>query len=155
MAIARPAHCIDDCRETAKAQRRLNSLSWWAPKLRTIFLVVCATGVTGCASNPAQRDLEVGTPPQRVVRVAAVRVPARVHVRSERRQHAESRVRRPDPALLAPQPTPDCEFKRTDLKAVDPEEWARLRVEYERQCYQDAEKAARDRLNELQAYLRD
>jgi len=64
-------------------------------------------------------------------------------------------VRRPDPELLAPQPAPDCEFKRTDLKAVDPDEWARLRVEYERQCYQDAERSARERLTELQAYLRD
>jgi hypothetical protein len=34
---------------------------------------------------------------------------------------------------------------------VDPDEWARLKTEFERQCYQDAEKAARDRLNELQA----
>jgi len=34
---------------------------------------------------------------------------------------------------------------------VDPDEWARLKTEFERQCYQDAEKAARDRLGKLQA----
>jgi hypothetical protein len=34
---------------------------------------------------------------------------------------------------------------------VDPNEWARLKLEYERQCYQDAEKAARERLSQLQA----
>ena len=45
---------------------------------------------------------------------------------------------------------PDCEFDRSDLKTVDPNEWARLKVEYERQCYLDAEKAARDRLALLQ-----
>ena len=38
----------------------------------------------------------------------------------------------------------------SDLKTVDPVEWARLKIEYERQCYQDAEKAARDRLALLQ-----
>ena len=53
--------------------------------------------------------------------------------------------------MLSPQPAPDCEFKRSDLKTVDPDEWARLKVEYERQCYLDAEKAARDRLVLLQA----
>jgi hypothetical protein len=53
--------------------------------------------------------------------------------------------------LLSPQPAPDCEFKRSDLKTVDPDEWARLKVEYERQCYLDAEKAARERLAMLQA----
>ena len=41
-------------------------------------------------------------------------------------------------------PTPICEFKRSDLKTVDPDEWGRLKVEYERQCYLDAEKAARE-----------
>jgi hypothetical protein len=33
---------------------------------------------------------------------------------------------------------------------VDPNEWARLKIDYERQCYQDAEKIARDRLGLLQ-----
>jgi hypothetical protein len=52
--------------------------------------------------------------------------------------------------LLSPQPAPDCEFNRSDLKTVDPDEWARLKVEYERQCYLDAEKAVRERLALLQ-----
>jgi hypothetical protein len=52
--------------------------------------------------------------------------------------------------LLSAQPAPDCEFKRSDLKTVDPDEWIRLKVEYERQCYLDAEKAARERLTLLQ-----
>jgi hypothetical protein len=69
---------------------------------------------------------------------------------SEPYRHAEPKIRRPDPALLSAQPAPDCEFKRSDLKTVDPDEWARLKVEYERQCYLDAEKAARERLTLLQ-----
>ena len=61
------------------------------------------------------------------------------------------RVRKPDPSLLSLQPAPDCEFKRTDVRAVDPEAWARLKAEYERQCYLDAEKVVRERLSLLQA----
>jgi hypothetical protein len=123
MAIARPAHWADDCRESAKTQLHLNSLSSLAPKLWTILVVVCAMGVTG----------------------------ARVH--SEERHHAELRARRPDPALLVPQPASNCEFKRADIKTVDPEEWAHLKVEYERQCYQDAKMAACERLSQLLTLL--
>ena len=155
MAIARPAHCAEDCHGSAKTRRRPIVLSALAPKFRTTLVVVCAMAVTGCARNLAQREFEVTNPPQRVVRAAPARLPTRVRVHSEERHQAELHVRRPDPALLAPQPAPDCEFRRTDLKAVDPDEWARLRVEYERQCYEDAERAARERLSELQAYLRD
>jgi hypothetical protein len=63
-------------------------------------------------------------------------------------------IRRPDRALLVSQPAPDCEFKRSDLKTVDPDQWARLKLDYERQCYQDAEKMVRDRLRLLQAASR-
>ena len=143
MATARP----DDGRESARTQPRLNGLLSFAP-FRTIFVVVCAMGVTGCACYPAHRELN---PVQREVRATPVRLPLRVRVHAKERQHVELRVRRPDPALLAPQPAPNCEFKRADISAVDPDEWARLKTEYERQCYQDAEKVARDRLSQLQA----
>jgi hypothetical protein len=41
---------------------------------------------------------------------------------------------------------------------MDATELARLKIEYERQCYQNAEKAARDRLSVLQGavqHMRD
>jgi hypothetical protein len=57
----------------------------------------------------------------------------------------------PDSALLLPQRAPDCVFGRPDLKTLDPEQWARLKVEYERQCYQRAERTVRERLRQLQA----
>jgi hypothetical protein len=66
----------------------------------------------------------------------------------------ESEVCRPDSALLIPQKTPDCVFGRLDLKTLDPEQWARLKVEYERQCYQRAERAVRERLGRLQAAMK-
>jgi hypothetical protein len=58
---------------------------------------------------------------------------------------------RPDRALLVPQPAPDCRFGWSDLKTVDPDQWARLKVDSERKCYQRAEKIARERLRLLQA----
>jgi hypothetical protein len=148
MAIVHPAHCADDCCVLAKTQFRLNGLLSLRSSPLTISVVVLAVGLAGCARNPAQRDLN---PVQREVRTAPVRSPSRARVYAERQQHAELRVRRPDPALLTPQQAPNCEFKRADVKAVDPDEWARLKTEFERQCYQDAEKAARDRLSQLQA----
>jgi hypothetical protein len=58
---------------------------------------------------------------------------------------------RPERALLSPQPAPDCRFAWSDLKTLDPDQWARLKVESERKCYQRAEKIARERLRQLQA----
>jgi len=146
MAIAHQAHCADGCCGLARPQLWLNRLLSLPPKLLTISVVVLATGLGGCARNSAHLD-----PGQRETTASPVRSPARARAHLQTRQYAELRIRRPGPALLVSQPAPDCEFKRTDLKVVDPEEWARLKTEYERQCYQDAERAARDRLSQLQA----
>ena len=119
------------------------------PKWLPISAVALAMGLAGCAREPAHREFN---PPQREARTSHVRpvLHARIHAKPQQPQ-TELHVRRPDPALLAPQPAPNCEFKRADVKAVDANEWARLKTEYERQCYLDAEKAARDRLGQLQA----
>jgi len=45
-------------------------------------------------------------------------------------------------------------FRRGELKTADPDLWAKLKVEYERQCYQDAEKGVREQLGRLQAAAR-
>jgi hypothetical protein len=58
---------------------------------------------------------------------------------------------RPDRALLVAPHAPDCSFGRSDLKTLDPDQWARLKIEYERKCYQSAERAVRDKLRQLQA----
>jgi len=148
MAIAHQAHCADGCCGLAKPRLWLNRLLSLPPKLLTISVVVLATGLGGCARNTAHRD---PNPVRRETAATAVRSPVRARAHPETRPYAELRVRRPDPALLEPQWAPDCEFKRADLKVVDPEEWARLKTEYERQCYRDAERVARERLSQLQA----
>jgi hypothetical protein len=121
-------------------------------RLSTISVFALATGLAGCACDPSRREVSLG---QQEVRARPVRTASRLashhDVHPELRQKIELRVRRPSPELLAPQPTPNCEFKRPGIDAVDPDEWARLKTEYERQCYQDAEKMARDRLGQLQA----
>jgi len=68
--------------------------------------------------------------------------------------NSDAQICRPDRALLAPQPAPDCGFGRADLKTLDPEQWARLKLEYELKCYKEAEKTARQRLRLLQAATR-
>jgi hypothetical protein len=45
-------------------------------------------------------------------------------------------------------------FRRGDLKTADPDLWAKMKVEYERQCYQAAERRVRERLARLQAASR-
>ena len=118
-----------------------------APKLLAVGAIFCSISVAGCARNSAPRELDLA---QREVKASPTRTAVRARRHSEQYRYAAPRIRRPDPALLSPQPTPDCEFKRSDLKTVDPDQWSHLKVEYERQCYQDAEKAARDRLSLLQ-----
>jgi hypothetical protein len=111
-----------------------------APRLLTLSAISCAMAVGGCAANTAQREAKADP-----VQAAPVQTAAPAD------RYPEYRIRRPARALLTPQPAPDCEFGRSDLKTVDPEAWARLKLDYERQCYLRAEKIARNRLRLLQA----
>ena len=147
MAIPGGALRFQDCCEQAGKRPHGAGLKSLAPKLLTVGVVLCSMSFAGCARNPAQR--EIG-PALHEGKASPIRAPVRTRRYSEPYRYAEPKIRRPDPALLSPQPAPDCEFKRSDLKTVDPDEWARLKVDYERQCYQDAEKTARERLALLQ-----
>jgi hypothetical protein len=96
--------------------------------LRPLAAALGVLAVSGCAQNSAPDLAQASSPMQ-----------------------TEARICRPDPALLVPQSAPDCVFRRQQLKTLDPDQWARLKIEYERQCYQDAEKSVRNRLRRLQA----
>jgi hypothetical protein len=147
MAMMRPAHDADDGRKFASTRSLL-------PKRLTLSVIVLAMGLAGCAREPAHREFNQVQQEVKAKREArASHIRSRLHARTyaKPQQQTELHVHRPDPALLAPQVAPNCEFKRADVKTVDPGEWTRLKAEYERQCYQDAEKAARDRLGQLQA----
>ena len=95
--------------------------------------IALALILAGCAQSTAPEPVPAATTPQ---------------------AHAEARICRPEAALLSPQPPPDCVFRRGDLKTADPDLWAKLKIEYERQCYQRAETHVRERLARLQAASR-
>jgi hypothetical protein len=151
MLIAGPAHVACGCRNLATA--RWPRAASFALRLSGVSMVFAAIALGGCARNLVPRETR---PVQQVVRAAPVRAVPRPHkvsvpVRySEPVRTSEPRIHRPDPELLDSQPTPNCEFKRPELTPVDSEEWARLKLEYERSCYRDAEKVARERLSQLQ-----
>lgn len=146
MAIVDTALCPEDCCQRASAPGTAGVKSR-TPLLVAASVILCSMLLAGCARNPAQR--EVG-PAVHETKTTPVRPAVRPRRSPEPNRYVAPRIRRPDLALLSPQPAPDCEFNRSDLKTVDANEWARLKVEYERQCYLDAEKAARDRLAQLQ-----
>ena len=150
MATAGRAPCADSCFEFGIRPSRRDGLSGegsrplraLASRLLTLCAISCAMAVAGCVSNSAQREVKADPAPA----AAAPAAPAEVH--------SQLRIHRPSRALLTPQPAPDCELKASDLKTVDPDQWARLKLDYERQCYQAAEKMVRDRLRLLQASSR-
>jgi hypothetical protein len=97
------------------------------PKLLILSAILCATTIAGCARR---------SDPQATANAAA---------------QSESRACRSAKALLEPPVAPDCEFRGSDSRTVDPDQFARLTLDYERECYRRAEKVARDRLRQLQA----
>ena len=139
MAIAGRAASGDNAsRGMRSGAGGLGALSALAPKLLSLAALSLAMALAGCAQHSAQHEvkadpIEAAAPPQ---------------------GHPDFRIHRPNRALLISQPAPDCEFRGTELKTVDPDQWARLRLDYERQCYQRAEKKVRDRLRLLQASSR-
>ncbi|MGB6448825.1 MAG: hypothetical protein WBE48_15140 [Xanthobacteraceae bacterium] len=151
MALADQAARAHAFHEFENARPRAASFTFLSLGILTLCAISCAMLVTGCARNAAQREFDPAV--HELKTAAAVRVVPGTRRSSEQHRYAQPRIRRLDPALLTTQPPPDCEYKRSDLKTVDSDEWDRLKTEYERQCYQDAEKAARDRLNLLQASI--
>ena len=95
--------------------------------------ISCALASAGCSSHVGERDL--------APHVTSTAVPAL-------QRHAGIRKLR---VLLTPQSPPDCEYQSPDGgTALDPELLARLKLDYERHCYEQAETSVRDQLRQLQ-----
>ena len=125
-------------------------------KCLALSALSCALAVAGCASRPAERDVKVE--PKTSLKTDLNTNPKANpktnlrHAAAPSNRRPELKIYRPDQALLTPQPAPDCEFKgAAELKPVDPDLWGRLKLDYERQCYQQAESKVRERLKLLQA----
>lgn len=107
-----------------------------AARLPNLAAIICLLAVAGCAGNAPQP--ETRSEP----------------MRSGAAPGSDSQMCRIDRALLVPARAPDCGFGRSDLKTLDPEQWAHLKIEYEKKCYQHAEKMIRERLRQLQVASR-
>jgi len=75
-------------------------------------------------------------------------IPAKV-----RYAKAPARTAPVSPALLTPQPAPDCAFKGP-LGTPPTAEEVRMKLDYEAQCYRQAESIVRTRLDDLQDAVR-
>jgi hypothetical protein len=107
-----------------------------AVRLPNLAAIICLLVVSGCAGNAPQP--ETRSEP----------------MRSGAAPGSDSQMCHIDRALLVPVRAPDCGFGRSDLKTLDPEQWAHLKIEFEKKCYQHAEKMVRDRLRQLQVASR-
>jgi hypothetical protein len=104
--------------------------------LFTLAAISCALALAGCASHVAERDV--------APHATSTAVPAL-------QRHAGIRKLR---ALLTPRSPPDCEYQATDAATtLDPEILARLKLDYERDCYERAETSVRDQLRQLQGQV--
>jgi hypothetical protein len=97
--------------------------------------ILCALAVAGCSSRFGERDVA-----PHATSAAAPPAPQR----NARRIHIAR-------ALLSPQSPPDCEYRAPDdTETLDSDVLARLKLDFERHCYQQAEMMVRNRLRQLQ-----
>src|SRR6188768_2562750 len=92
---------FQDCCEHAGERPYPARLKSLGPKLLTICVILCSMSFAGCARNPTQH--EVG-PVLHEDKASAVRAPVRPRRYSEPYRYAEPKIRRPNLALLTPQP---------------------------------------------------
>jgi hypothetical protein len=108
-----------------------------AAKLSNLGAIICVLAISGCAGNAPPPESR--SEPIRSGAAAPAPVSQMCHI---------------DRALLVPAHAPDCDFGRSDLKTLDPDQWTHLKIEFEKKCYQHAEKIVRERLRQLQVASR-
>jgi hypothetical protein len=116
---------------------RSSARSWLADKLPNLAAITLTLAISGCAGNAPQPDSR--SDPNR----SALSAP-----------RSDSQMCHIDRALLVPAHAPDCGFGQSALKTLDPEQWAHLKIEFEKKCYQHAERMIRERFRQLQVASR-
>jgi hypothetical protein len=102
--------------------------------VRVMALLVAAAHVAACATNPAATE-----PP------GAARYAAASAARAARKPATE----RPEPALLARQPSPQCE-RAKPLEGIPADQARAATLDYEQQCYRQLAERTHARLTALQ-----
>ena len=141
MSVGKLARAIRRHRTDIAA--RLRDLTPLAGRFPKFGAIICALAISGCAGSAPQP--ETRSEPMRSGAAAPASAP---HLGSS------SQMCHIDRALLVPARAPDCGFGRSDLKTLDPDEWTHLKLEFEKKCYQHAEKVIRERLRQLQVASR-
>lgn len=120
-----------------------------------------AAAVAGCAPEQGRgisadytEPDSVASRPRQMSRPAevsrAANVTRRANTGTSTRADLKTPIPLPDRALLVPQPEPDCELKtQTHLNSPGPDT-EHMTLEYERECYREAEIIVRSRLRQLQ-----
>jgi hypothetical protein len=165
-------HCV---RQNVSVARQFRPVAQTLLALAAVSLVLT---IAACSSNSAQeRSVSSQTSSRawaqaRLIRERSNRESSATYGTAALHPRPGRRTRRADRTLAAhqsihesdhvsvhqtvrepvhEQPPPDCEFKGSEPDTVDADQWARLKLDYERHCYEQAEEADRKRLQELLA----
>ena len=161
-------HCV---RQNASAAKQLYPIAQTLMALAAASLVLT---IAACSSNSAQERSASNQPSNRawtqarLIRERSSQERSATHRTAAVHPRPGRQTRRADRTLVAheaihesdhesihepvhEQPPPDCVFKGSEPDTVDADQWARLKLDYERHCYEQAEEADRKRLQELLA----
>jgi hypothetical protein len=157
-------HCV---RQNASAARQLHPVAQALSALAAASLVLT---IAACSSNSAQERSASGQAPNQAsnqirlirerwsrersasYRAAAIHPrPERQACRSDRTLVAHESIDESAHEPIHEPPPPDCKFKGPEPDTVDADQWARLKLDYERHCYEQAEEADRKQLAQLLA----
>jgi len=116
----------------------------------------CIAGLGGCAPRAIADGSTMSRTAHNPVHARIVKArtasPSRIANVTVHTDSLKSPIPLPDRSLLEPPPNPDCTFKRPLSNPVTAEEM-RMKLDYEGQCYRQAESITRDRLQQLQNSL--
>jgi hypothetical protein len=120
-------------------RKRTETLVAIARMRLALSAISIALTITGCSSY-ATPDKSVSTEDKAIRNSSTSSV---AHLRPG--THESHRI------LLASRSAPNCEFAGPEPDTIDADLWARLKLDYERHCYKQAEMLARKRLRQLLA----
>lgn len=120
-------------------RKRIDALAAVARTRLGLSAILIALTITGCSSYAAPNK-SASTEDRSIRNSSAASV-----------AFPQSGIHGSHRALLATRSAPNCELAGSEPDTIDADLWARLKLDYERHCYKQAEMLARKRLRELLA----